>query len=298
MKLISGSSNPTLATSIANQLGIEQLETEIGSFTNGEKRVWIKDSVRGENVVIVQSLTKPVDEHIIELLLITDALERLGARHVNLIMPWFGYSLQDKVFRTGEPLSAKVIANLISNSHIKRAYLLEVHNTSIAGFFSLPTHHLSGLSLFVNHAKKSFDLSKTIVASPDFGGLKRAWLLAEELGVELVKIDKRRNLNSGKIVNMELHGEVKNKTVLVYDDVIVSGGTVIEAAEALQAGGAAEVHFMATHALLVGEAKQKIENPAVSSIITSNSIYHADLPKKCTILDSAPIFVEQLKCWM
>lgn len=274
------------------------VKVEMETFANGEKRILVDDDVQGENIVLVQSFSKPVDEHVMESLLLADALERLGARHVNAVIPWYGYSLQDKVFRPGEPLSAKVVANLISKSYVKRTFLLDAHNTSIVGFFSVPTHHLAALSLFVDFAKKSFDLENTVVASPDFGGLKRAWQFAEAIGVDWVNIDKRRNLQTGEIVRMELHGDVTGKTVLVYDDVIVSGGTVIEAAEVLKNAGAASVHFMATHGLFVNNAAQKLVESTIDSVVVTNSIHHEQLPEKIEILDCASIFADQLRGWM
>src|SRR5690348_3446130 len=149
MKLISGQSNRPLATSLAHQLSIPLVDIDIETFANGEKKILIKDDVQGENIVLVQSFTQPVDEHIMEFLLIIDALERMGARHINAVIPWLGYSMQDKAFRAGEPLSAKVVANLVSNSYIKRTFLLDTHNTSIVGFFSVPTHHSIALPLFL-----------------------------------------------------------------------------------------------------------------------------------------------------
>lgn len=298
MKLISGTSNPPLAKNIAQLLNIELIDVEIDHFSNGEKKIWIKNQVQGENVIVVQSLSNPVDEHIMELLLIIDALERLGARHVNAVLPWYGYSLQDKVFRKGEPLSAKIVANLISSSYVKRNFLLDVHNTSITGFFSEPTHHITALTLFVDYINANFDLSKLVIASPDFGGLKRAWNLAEALGVDWVNIDKRRDLKTGKILHMELHGEVEGKIALVFDDVIVSGSTVVEATEVLRNNGAEEVHFLATHGLLVCNAMEKLEKSDTDSIVITNSIHHDELPAKVKVIDCSTLFAEQLTSWM
>lgn len=298
MKILSGQSNRPLAKSMAKELGIELVEVDIEKFSNGEKRILIKGDVQGENIILIQSFSEPVDEHIVEFLLLVDALDRLGARHINAVIPWMGYSLQDKTFRDGEPLSAKVIANLIASAHIKRAYLLDTHNTSIIGFFSVPTHHLVALPQFVEYTKKNFDLDKSVVASPDFGGLKRAWQFAEALGIDWVNIDKRRDLKTGEIVRMELHGDVTGKTVFVFDDVIVSGGTVIEAAEVLKKAGAAEVHFLATHGLFVNDAVEKLQKSPIDSIITTNSIDHKNLSDKITVLDCAKTFADQLRRWM
>ena len=298
MKLVSGSSNLPLAQKLAKHLEIDLLKVKITKYANDEKHIEILDNVQGENIILLQSFSCPVDEHIMEFLLLADALERMGARHVNVVIPWYGYSLQDKVFKDGEPLSAKVVANLISASYIKRVFLLDVHNTSVTGFFSVPTHHLSALSLFTKYAKDNYNLQQTVVASPDFGGLKRAWQLAKSLDVDLVNIDKHRDLKTGKITRMKLHGNVKNKTILVFDDVIISGGTVIQAAELLKKSGAKEIHFLVTHGLLVGDIKSKLSVPAIDTIVITNSIYHQKLPSNVRVIDCAKLFADQLKGWM
>lgn len=294
MKVLSGSSNPALAQKIAAQFDAELIQVDVTKFANDEKRLKILAPVHGEDMVVIQSFSAPVDEHIIELLLLTDALERMGVKQINVIIPWYGYSLQDKVFHDGEPLSAKVIANLVSNSYIHRVFLLDVHNTSIAGFFSVPTHHLSALPLFTDYVKQNFDLKQTIVASPDFGGLKRAAQLAKSLHLDLVNIEKSRNLRTGKIIKMELHGNVKDKVVLVFDDVIVSGGTLIEATETLQKAGAKEIHFLATHGLLVNDSKNKLQNSPLDSVVITNSIHHPKLPAKIKTIDCSELFKDKL----
>jgi ribose-phosphate pyrophosphokinase len=297
MKIIAGSSNKNLAQKIAKQLGTTCCRVNIGNFSNGEKRVKILDNVQGSQVALIQSFSHPTDEHIIEFLLLSDALERLGAKKVIAVIPWYGYSLQDKVFENGEALSAKVIANLVSTAYIHRTFLLDVHNTSIAGFFSVPTHHLSAINLFDSYIKKNYDLKNTIVASPDFGGLKRAWSLASTLEVDWVNIDKRRNLKTGSIERMELHGDVKGKTALVFDDVIVSGRTVIKAAEILKKAGAKKVHFLATHGLFAGESKLKLEQSQIDKIVVTNSVNHhsENTQNKIETIDCSNIFVKQLK---
>ena len=298
MKIISGSSNVQLATQIAHQLNTPLMDTEITQFANGEKRVWIKEAVRGENVILVQSFSQPTDEHIMEFLLMTDALERLGARHITLILPWMGYSLQDKVFREGEAIAAKVVANLVSNAYIKRAFLLDLHNTSTPGFFSVPTEYLSAMELFIDYVKTNLDLSQAVVASPDFGGLKRARVFARSLDLNLVNIDKDRDLKTGVVTAFGVHGDVKNKIVLLFDDCILSGGTVVEAAEILKKEGAKAVYFLATHGLFTGEAKEKMQKSQVDKVVVTNSIAQEKLPSKIEVLDLAPIFVNAINDWM
>ncbi len=299
MKVLSGSTNPALAQAIASKLNLELVETEIGTFKNGEKRVWIKGQVKGDNVILVQDFADPSKQPIMEFLLLADALERLGARHVNLVMPWMGYSLQDKVFRDGEPISAKVVANLISNAFVKRVFVLDLHNSSTPGFFSIPTHHLSALELFREYAQSTFDHDQIVVVSPDFGGIKRARVLADSLGVELVNIDKHRNLETGEVTPVELHGgEVAGKIVLVFDDCINGGSTVVETARFLKEKGAAQVHFMVTHGPLVKGVAGTLQESAADSIVVTNSITQEVLPSKFKVLDVSDVFVEALRNWL
>jgi len=297
MKIISGSSNPVLAESIAQKLQYEMVETDISHFANGEKRVWIKGTVKGQNIALVQSFSNPTDEHLMEFLLIADALERMGARHVNLIVPWMGYSLQDKVFREGEPIAAKVVANLVSSAYIKRGFLLDLHNSSTPGFFSIPTQHLSAIDLFVNHVKSNCDLASCIVASPDFGGLKRARTFAEKLNLELVNIDKHRDLNTGEAEALGVSGDVTGKEVLIFDDVINTGSTVVTASEILKAKGAKAVHFLAAHGIFANDGNQTIDQSQVDSVIITNSIAHENLSSKIKVVDCSELFADALSTW-
>jgi ribose-phosphate pyrophosphokinase len=297
MKIISGSSNQTLARAIADKLQLPEVDIEISRFDNGEKRVWVKDSVKGENIVLVQSFSHPTDEHILEFLLIADALERSGARHVNLVLPWMGYSRQDKVFRDGEPIAAKVVANLVSNAYIKRAIMLDLHNSSTPGFFSIPTQHLTALPLFVDFVKSHFQLDNFVVASPDFGGLKRAQVFADQLQLPLINIDKHRDLHSGVIQSMGLQGEVAGKSVLIFDDMIGTGGTVLNATELLKKEGAHQVHFFATHGIFAHNGREKIENSAVDSVVITNSIEQTASSSKIQVIDCSSLFAEAVSAW-
>ena len=298
MKIITGSSNPDFAASLRKKMDIEPINVDISTFSNGEKRVWITDTVQGENVVFVQSFSNPTDEHIMEFLLISDALERLGARHVNAIIPWMGYSFQDKVFRTGEPIAAKVVANLVSHSSVKRVFMLDLHNSSVPGFFSKPTVNLSALPLFADHVQSHFDTSDAVVASPDFGGLKRARQFADMLGTDLANIDKHRDLHTGEITAQNVQGaSVAGKKVFLFDDAIMSGATVKESCRILHQQGAKEVHFLATHPIFTDGALEKITDDSVTSLIITNTIAHTHLPEKVTVLDSAPLFAEALNPW-
>lgn len=297
MKILSGSSNRPFAQAVAEKLGLTLTNVEISTFANGELRVWIKEPVKGENIILVQSFSHPTDEYIIECLLLIDALERMGARHVNVVIPWMGYSLQDKVFRDGEPIAAKVVANLISKTYVKRAFLLDLHNSSTPGFFEIPTEHLSALNVFAEYAEQNFDLSNFVIASPDFGGLKRARVFAERLDLDLINIDKHRNLHTGKVEAMGVSGEVEGKSVIIFDDLINSGSTVVSAAEILKQEGAKEVHFFATHGPLVPTAYHILEESLIDSVVVTNSINHHGHSGKVKTLDVSGLFANELATW-
>jgi len=296
MKLISGSSNTKLAQTIAEKLQLQLVNIKIGAFGNHEKRVQIQDNLRGEDVILVQSLSEPTDSHIIETLLIIDALERMAVNDVYLVIPWFGYSFQDKIFKSGEPLSAKVIASIISHSYAKKIFLLDLHNPSIPGFFSVPTDIIQAESIFMQFVKQTNDLDNAVVASPDFGGLKKARKLSKALNLPLVNIDKSRDLQTGKVSSHSIHGDVSGKSVYIYDDAIMSGGTVVSSAEILKKSGAKKVTFMATHGILCNDAIPRISKSQVDEVVVSNSIQN-DLQNnsKFKIIDCSDLFIERLK---
>jgi ribose-phosphate pyrophosphokinase len=297
MKIISGSSNLQIAQQIAHHLQLPLVKTEITYFANGEKRVWIKESLKGQNVVLIQSFSHPVDEYLMELLLLADACERAGARNINAVIPWMGYSLQDKVFRDGEPIAAKVVANLISGAHIKRAFLLDLHNSSTPGFFDIPTQHLSASEVFSDYIRNHFDLNNVVVASPDFGGLKRARTFAERLGVALVNIDKHRDLDTGAVESKSVNGEVAGKDIIIFDDIVNTGGTIVSAAELLKKNGAKSVHFCATHGIFANNGIQRVTDSRVDSVIISNSITQPSHSDKIKVIDVSKIFADALYTW-
>lgn len=298
MKLIAGSSNLPLAQHLARELHIELLDVERSTFANGEKRIWIKDPVHGENVILVQSFSYPVDEHIIETLLMVDALERLGVRHINVVVPWMGYSFQDKVFRDGEPIAAKVIADLLSNAHIKRVFLLDLHNTSIPGFFSVPTQHITAMPLFAQYLEKNFPLSEAVIVSPDFGGLKRSRMFAQKLRLPMANVDKQRDLYTAEVTSVALQGTVRDKIAFLMDDAILTGGTAVEVAKLLKQEGAKQVHFLSTHGIFAGSALEKLDTNVLDSVIITDSVHHEHLPDHIKVLQSAPLFADVLKAWM
>jgi ribose-phosphate pyrophosphokinase len=294
MKIVAGSSSSKLAKQIAKSLKTDLIACQISKFANGEKRIQVDKAAKGQDILLVQSFSDPVDEHIIETLLIADALERLGARSVELFIPWFGYSFQDKVFLPGEPLSAKAIARAVESTGIKKVYLLDLHNTSIPGFFSIPTYHLSALEVFVHYSQTHFDMNQAMVVSPDFGGLKRAKIFADELGLDLASVEKHRNLKTGEITTSKLDGNVKGKIALIFDDAILSGSTTIEVSKLLKQQGAKHVYFFATHGVFTDDAIKNLQQSKVDSVVVTNSIAQPSQLRKITVLDISPIMVENI----
>lgn len=310
MNIIAGSSNPTLAQEILAALqhidpSSQLISSEITKFANDEKRVYITDEnkVRGQKICLVQSFSAPVDEHVLETLLLVDALERLGAKELTLVIPWMGYSLQDKVFREGEAIAAKVVANVLSNTFIDRIFLLDLHNPSIPGFFSVPTYHLSAKQLFIEELERTGQLEEAVVVSPDFGGLKRARAFAQAIDAPLLNIDKSRDLRTGQVTAHALHGgAVADKNVLIFDDVIVSGGTVAESANLLKKEGAKRVTFIATHGIFCNDGLETIEQSQIDQLLVSNSIAQSSTrlaqTHKTNYLSLGKLFAQGLADWL
>jgi ribose-phosphate pyrophosphokinase len=295
MFIFSGSSNPKLAQKITELANAIPGDVMIETFKNGEKRVRILSDVRGKKVALVQSFSNPVDAHIMEFLLISDALERAGAQRVVAIVPWMGYSLQDKVFVEGEPIAARVVADLISHAFTERVLLLDLHNSGITGFFSVPSQHLRATGLFEQYANIHFQMNDVVVVSPDFGGIKQARVFADRLHVNLANVDKHRDLETGQVSTVGIAGDtVEGKICLVYDDVINTGGTVVEVARFLKDRGAREVHFFISHGIFAGEAMQKMSDPVIDSVVVTNSIMHPHLEEKIKVLNVAQLFADQL----
>lgn len=297
MILLAGSSHPAFARALASSTQISLGESEVSVFPNGEKRVWITTSLTNQDVAILQSLSDPVDANIMELSLFADAAERAGARSITAIIPWMGYSLQDKVFRTGEPIAARVIANMVSASGVKRVILMDLHNNSVAGFYSVPTTVLSSLDTFVADVQAHVELKNAIVISPDFGGLKRAAVFAERLGVELANIDKLRDVVTGKVTARFAGGNITGKTCIVTDDCINTGSTIVEVARALKESGASKVIFYATHALLAGKASALLQKSDVDEVVVSDTVAipPAKQFKKLRVISVVPVFAQAIK---
>ncbi|MFH1642125.1 MAG: ribose-phosphate pyrophosphokinase [Nanoarchaeota archaeon] len=293
--LIPGSSNPDLAKEISAHLNIPLTPVDIKKFNDGETYVHIEKSVRGADVFIIQPTSPPVNDHLMELLLIVDACRRASAKEINVIVPYYGYSRQDRKAQPREPISAKLVANLFEASGIDRVVTFDLHVDQIQGFFNIPLDNLEALPLIAEHFldKKITDL---VVVAPDVGGAKRARRLAKLLDTSIAIIDKRRPRHGVSEV-LNIIGNVKNKNAIIVDDIIDTAGTIIGAAKALKEKGVKEVYVVATHALFSGPAIERLKDDAITGVIVTNSMKIADTKKmeKLKIISLAPLLAQSIK---
>jgi len=271
IKLVAGNSNPALAQAIANGLGLPLTKAVVRRFADMEIFVEIQENVRGSDVFILQSTSYPANDNVMELLIITDALRRASARRITAVVPYFGYARQDRKSGSRTPISAKLVANLISRAGVDRVMTLDLHATQIQGFFDIPTDNLFAAPLMVRDIKDRFDLSKTMVVSPDVGGVARARGLAKRINTPLAIIDKRRE-RPGESEVMNVIGEVEDRTCILVDDIVDSGGTLVNAADALIAHGASEVYAYITHGVLSGGAVTRITSSRLKELVITDSI--------------------------
>lgn len=271
LKLFSGTANPELAQKIADKLGVEVGELTIRRFSDGEVHARAGQSVRGCDAFIVQSCQTPVNEHLMELLVIIDSFRRASVRRVTVVMPYFCYSRQDKKLKPREPVTAKLVANLLTTAGANRVLTMDLHSGQIMGFFDIPVDHLYSGPIIADHIKNNIPLENAVVVSPDVGGVTRARALAEVLGTPIAIIVKRRpEPNKAEVI--ELIGDVSGKTAIMFDDLIDTGGSIIGGADALLERGASEVYAACTHGLLSGDAIQRLAVSAIKKLIVTDTI--------------------------
>jgi ribose-phosphate pyrophosphokinase len=294
MKLFSGQANHPLSESIAKYLNLPLGDAEISRFSDGEICVKYNENIRGIDVFIVQP-TNPPAENLLELLLMIDAARRASAMRITAVIPYFGYARQDRKDRPRVALSAKLVANLISTAGASRVLTMDLHSASIQGFFDIPFDHLYGSAIFIE-ALQDISLDNTVVVSPDVGSLKRARAYANRMNTDLALVDKKRS-GPNHVETMTLIGEVIGKNVILVDDMIDTAGTLCRAAELLHQSGAKNVIATATHAILSGDAVEKLENSFISTIFASDTIFVPEEKRMggMRILSSAPLFGEAIK---
>lgn len=294
LKIFSGNANLHLAEEIAEYLGVSVGESKVTRFSDGEIHVEIDESVRGADVFVVQPTCAPVNENIMELLIVIDALKRASARRITAVVPYYGYARQDRKVRPRAPITAKLLANLITASGAMRVITMDLHAGQIQGFFDIPVDHLPGVPILAEYFL-SKNLDDMIVVSPDVGGVSRSRDLAGRLDTSLAIIDKRRDKpNQAEIMNVI--GDVSGKTVIMIDDIIDTAGTITQGADVLMSRGAKEVYACCTHAVLSGPAIERLQKSSIKEVIVTNTI---PLPEhkaidKIHVLSVAPLIGEAI----
>jgi ribose-phosphate pyrophosphokinase len=271
IKLVAGNSNPALAKEIASWLDLPLTKAIVRRFADMEIFVEIQENVRGSDVFIIQSTSFPANDHLMELLIITDALRRASARRITAVIPYFGYARQDRKVGSRSPISAKLVANIITRAGVDRVMTLDLHAGQIQGFFDIPTDNLYASPVMVRDIKERFDLANVMVVSPDVGGVVRARGLAKRINAPLAIIDKRRE-RAGESEVMNVIGDAAGYTCILIDDIVDSGGTLVNAADALIANGAKEVYAYISHGVLSGGAAARISSSKLKELVITDSI--------------------------
>jgi len=296
LRIFSGNANQELAASIANELGCGLGEIYVKPFSDGEISVKIEESARGQDIFIVQPTCEPVNDNLMELLIMIDAFRRASAQRITVVLPYYGYARQDKKVKPREPVTARLVANLITQAGAGRVLCLDLHAGQIQGFFDLPVDHLYAGPLIAEHLKsEGLYNGNTVVVSPDVGGVARARALAEHLKTPIAIIAKRRP-EPNKVEIMELIGDVRGKVCVMIDDMIDTGGSIVQGAEALIERGAAAVHACCTHAILSGDAIRRIDCSPLRSLVVTNTIPlppHKRSPK-IKVLSVAPLLADAI----
>ena len=271
MKILTGNSNKNLSNKISKYLKNKLVNSSIKKFSDGEIYIEINENIRGNSIFIIQSVSYPANDNLMELLLCIDALKRSSAKNITAVIPYFGYARQDRKVVPRTSISAKLVSNLITNAGADRIVTVDLHAGQIQGFFDIPVDNLFSTPIFSRHIKKNINKKNLICVAPDVGGVERARALGKMLNIGLAIIDKRRP-TPGKSQVMNVIGNVKGKICLIVDDIMDSGGTIINAAKALKERGAKEVHVYVTHGVLSGEAVEKIKKSHIKNLVLTDTI--------------------------
>jgi ribose-phosphate pyrophosphokinase len=288
MKLLTGNSNKPLSKNIAKYLKTKLVNSSIKRFNDGEIYIEINENIRGNSIFIIQSISSPANDNLMELLLCIDALKRSSAKNITAVIPYFGYARQDRKVVPRTSISAKLVSNLITKAGADRVVTVDLHAGQIQGFFDIPVDNLFATPIFARHVKKNIKGKNIICVAPDVGGTERARALGKILGVELAIVDKRRP-KPGQSKVMNVIGDVKDKTCIIVDDIIDSGGTIVNAAKALKDRGAREVYVYITHGVLTGEAIDKIKKSVIKKLVITDTIDNFEKIKKAKNIEVLPI---------
>lgn len=298
IKIFSGNSNPSVAQGVAGCLGLPLGKSSCTKFSDGEISVSLHESVRGSECFVIQSTCTPVNDNLMEMLIMIDALKRASAASITAVMPYFGYARQDRKAKARDPISAKLCADLITAAGADRVLTMDLHANQIQGFFDIPVDHLFGAPMLANHMKKKIgkDPEGFVVVSPDLGSVTRSRNFAAKIGCPLAIIDKRRpKANVSEVMN--IIGDIEGKKVILVDDMIDTAGTLCNAAQAVIDNGALEVYACATHAVLSGPATERIKNSVIKELILLDTVPvpEENMLDKYTVLPVAPVFAEAIE---
>ena len=288
MKLLTGNSNKVLSKNIAKYLKSKLVNSSIRKFSDGEIYVEINENIRGNSIFIIQSVSSPANDNLMELLLCIDALKRSSAKNITAVIPYFGYARQDRKVVPRTSISAKLVSNLITKAGADRVVTVDLHAGQIQGFFDIPVDNLFATPIFARHVKKKIKSKKIICVAPDVGGTERARALGKLLNVGLAIVDKRRP-KPGQSQVMNVIGDVKDQTCIIVDDIIDSGGTIVNAAKALKERGAKEVYVYITHGVLSGDAVKKIKNSVIKNLVITDTIDNGEKTKNVKNIEVLPI---------
>ena len=297
IKVFSGNANRELSENICKELGVPLGKCEIGKFSDGEIFVNIDETVRGNDVFIIQPTCSPVNEHLMEMLILVDACKRASAGRINAVVPYYGYARQDRKTKSREPITAKLVADLLETAGIDRVVTMDLHAGQIQGYFDLPVDHLTGVTTLVEYFKSN-DLvdENTVVVSPDLGGVGKVRNFANILDLPIAIIEKRRpKANVSEVMN--IIGDIEGKNAIIIDDMIDTAGTITQAAAVLKEFGAKKVYAGATHAVLSGPAIERIENSEIEKFVVTNTIPLSEEKaiSKIEAVSVAPIFAEAIR---
>ncbi len=291
--IFAGSASLDLATKIAEGLGLRLGDMQVEHFADGEFSVYYKDSIRGKDVFLVQS-TYPSSDNIMELLLMIDAAKRASAHYIAAVIPYFGWARQDRKDKPRVSIGAKLMADLLSTAGVTRLITMDLHADQIQGFFNVPVDHLYASTVFVDYLRKTSDLDRTVIATPDVGGAKRANSYAKFLGVPMVICHKSR-AKANEVAEMTIIGDVEGKDVILVDDIVDTAGTICKAADLMMKNGARSVRAIASHAVLSDPATERIDASSLSEIIFTDSIPLRKHSDKIRVVSTASVFAEAIK---
>ena len=297
LKIFSGSSNPLLAAEICESLNLSLSALNIARFSNDNLHIQILENVRERDVFVVQSFTHPVSDHIMELMIILDALRSASAKRITAVIPYYSYARSDKKDAPRISITGRLIADLLQTAGANRVLTVDLHSAQVHGFFSIPVDHLTAIPIIADHFRQHYDLSQAVVVASDAGGAKRTGIIAERLQVPMAIIDKRR-IDDTTVKQGFIVGEVRDRNAIIFDDEIATGGTLLATVQTLSEAGVRQIHVGATHPVLCGPAIDNLAHPAISSVTVVNTVaVSADKESaKLTVLSIAPLLAKAIHC--